>query len=122
MQQGRITPLLSPWQIFLVFLDFLGTARSLFSLTGKQDWRQPLHFHSDAAADSVAFEGDCVRVIDDSFGYCASYRLERESMEEVSARAREDMAKIKGVYDNRTLAQLFSTPAWSELQYDLMLK
>ena len=25
VQQGRITPLLSPWQIFLVFLDFLGT-------------------------------------------------------------------------------------------------
>ena len=24
VQQGRITPLLSPWQIFLVFLDFLG--------------------------------------------------------------------------------------------------
>lgn len=27
VQQGRITPLLSPWQIFLVFLDFLGTTR-----------------------------------------------------------------------------------------------
>ena len=43
-------------------------------------------------------------------------------MEEVSGRAREDMARIRGVYDNRTLAQLFSTPAWNELQYDVMLK
>lgn len=70
----------------------------------------------------MAFEGDCVQVIDDSFGYCASYRLEREGMEEVSGRAREDMVRIRGVYDNRTLAQLFSTPAWNELQYDVMLK
>ena len=100
VQQERVTPLLSVWQTFLVFLDFLGTLGAVHSSPGKQDWEHgALHFHSEAAAAPVAFDAECVCVMDDSFGYCVSYRLEREVMREVGEKARRDLARIRGVYD-----------------------
>ena len=60
--------------------------------------------------------------MDDYFGYCVSYRLEREVMREVGEKARRDLARIRGVYDCMVVPSLFSTPAWNELQYDLTLK
>ena len=123
VQQERVTPLLSVWQTFLVFLDFLGTLGAVHSSPGKQDWEHgALRFHSEAAAAPVAFDAECVCVMDDSFGYCVSYRLEREVMREVGEKARRDLARIRGVYDCMVVPSLFSTPAWNELQYDLTLK
>ena len=132
VQQERITPLLSAWQVFLVFLDFLGTRTSLPSRQGKTDWdHDVLHFHSeassspvdcDASSSPVDCDAECVRIVDDSFGYCASYRLEREVMQEVSAKARRDLERIRGVYDCMLLPSLFTTTTWNELQYDLTLK
>ena len=78
VQQERVTALMQPWQIFLVFLDVFGIPKIGSLFAANTDWaHHPLHFRSTEATAPFVNSGSesTMNLVDDSFGYNVSYRV-----------------------------------------------
>lgn len=76
--------------------------------------------------NSVEFDeeeyDDCVRIIDDSYGYNLTYRLDSYNYQEIIEHAKRDSARIRGVFSSILLPSLLSQPKSLYTEYDLVIR
>lgn len=65
---------------------------------------------------------DCARLIDDSYGYNLTYRLDADNYQEITERAKLDLARIRGMYTTTLLPSLLSQPKSIYAEYDLVIR
>ena len=65
---------------------------------------------------------DCVHLIDDSFAYNLTYRLDHMNYQEIAEHAKRDLERIRGVYTTTLLSSMLSQPKSLYSEYDLVIR
>lgn len=116
---------MTPWQIFGVFLDFLGIDFLFMLFVAKHSLDEtPLHFQSESRTAEIESSSitECMQVIDDSFGYNVTYRIPAGSWHEIRERASSSVSLFRSRGNSMTLSTLLEGRRSLVSQYDITLR
>lgn len=108
-----------------MFLDYLGlNVFRISHVASSSILDEGLHFKSDS--NSVEFDEedyeDCVRLIDDAYGYNLTYRLDSYNYQEIIERAKQDSLRIRGLFSSALLPSLLTQSKSLYSEYDLVIR